>query len=98
MPRESFWREGEIVELGRCFDAAGLGVERMHGVRAAREEGVRNVRQLIERYGDDGMGDKPPEISRVVYWFQHLDLERLEAKVRMSEARAEKRAAKRQRL
>ncbi len=27
--------------------------------------------KLLDRHGDDGYGDKPTEMSRVVYWFQH---------------------------
>lgn len=31
------------------------------------------VRELIERYGEDGMGDKPIDMNRVVYWLSHLE-------------------------
>jgi hypothetical protein len=32
----------------------------------------RSVLRCIDRYGDDGYGDKPQDMSRVVYWFQHV--------------------------
>jgi len=28
--------------------------------------------KMMGRWGDDGMGDKPTGMSRVVYWFQHI--------------------------
>jgi hypothetical protein len=28
--------------------------------------------RLLDRHGDDGYGDKPAEMSRIVYWFQHV--------------------------
>ena len=33
----------------------------------------------INRYGGDGMGDKPKELCRVAYWLQHLKDDRLAA-------------------
>jgi hypothetical protein len=27
---------------------------------------------MIDRYGDDGYGDKPADMSRIIYWFQHV--------------------------
>ena len=32
----------------------------------------RNVLGLMSCYGDDGYGDRPADMSRVVYWFQHV--------------------------
>jgi hypothetical protein len=32
----------------------------------------KSVLRCIDRYGDDGYGDKPAEMSRIVYWFQHV--------------------------
>ena len=32
----------------------------------------RNMIKLMDRYGDDGYGDKPRDMSRVVHWFQHV--------------------------
>jgi hypothetical protein len=32
----------------------------------------RSVLRCIDRYGDDGYGDKPQDMSRIVYWFQHV--------------------------
>jgi hypothetical protein len=32
----------------------------------------RSVLRMIDRYGDDGYGDKPADMSRIIYWFQHV--------------------------
>ena len=32
----------------------------------------RNMITLMDRQCDDGYGDKPSDMSRVVYWFQHV--------------------------
>jgi hypothetical protein len=32
----------------------------------------RSVLRMLDRYGDDGYGDKPADMSRIVYWFQHV--------------------------
>ena len=29
--------------------------------------------RLIDRYGEDGMGDKPPKMNRVAYWLAHME-------------------------
>jgi hypothetical protein len=34
---------------------------------------IIQVLNLIERYGEDGMGDKPKDMNRVVYWLSHLE-------------------------
>jgi len=51
--------------------------------RACRDTGVddematfRRMIQLLDRHGDDGYGDKPSDMSRVVYWFQHVPRDR----------------------
>ena len=31
-----------------------------------------NIKYFIERYGDDGYGDEPKDMSRVEYWIAHL--------------------------
>ena len=48
-------------------------------LRVCRDTGVadelatfRRMVQLVDRHGDDGYGDKPTDMSRVVYWFQHV--------------------------
>ncbi len=48
-------------------------------LRVCRDTGVadelatfRRMVQLMDRHGDDGYGDKPADMSRVVYWFQHV--------------------------
>ena len=51
--------------LGVCKDA---GVAKEAELRT-----FRAVLGMIERHGDDGHGDKPAEMSRIVYWFQHVD-------------------------
>jgi hypothetical protein len=38
----------------------------------AQLDTLRAVLRCIDRYGDDGYGDKPADMSRVVYWFQHV--------------------------
>ena len=94
-----FWRNGEAVELQRCFDAVGLGYEEsLPGVcRRLRTRATRAIMDMIRRYGDDGMGDKPPEMSRVAYWFQHIDMDDIQGQLRTEQRRADKRAEKRQR-
>jgi hypothetical protein len=32
----------------------------------------KSVLRMIDRYGDDGYGDKPADMSRIIYWFQHV--------------------------
>ena len=51
---------------------------------------------LIERYGDDGMGDKPPEISRITYWAQHINLDKFQKEQEAATEAEAKRQAKRQ--
>ena len=60
----------------------GLTVEEWQFFRrACSESGVvasaelatfRDMIRLMDRHGDDGHGDKPVDMSRVVYWFQHV--------------------------
>ena len=33
------------------------------------------VYKLLSRYNDDGYGDKPADLHRITYWYQHLDVE-----------------------
>ena len=40
--------------------------------REAEKQHLRALVNNMATYGNDGMGDKPPEMTRVVYWFQHL--------------------------
>ena len=37
---------------------------------------VSRVAQMIGWYGDDGHGNKPKEMPRFTYWFQHLDTQK----------------------
>jgi hypothetical protein len=56
---------GEWEEFLRVCEEAGTP-------QRAQLETFRSVLRCIDRYGDDGYGDKPAEMSRVVYWFQHV--------------------------
>ena len=40
---------------------------------------VSRVAQMIGWYGDDGHGNKPKEMPRFTYWFQHLDTAEISA-------------------
>ena len=40
---------------------------------------VSRVAQMIGWYGDDGHGDKPKEMPRFTYWFQHQDTAEISA-------------------
>ena len=43
------------------------------GVAASAELATfRDMIRLMDRHGDDGHGDKPVDMSRIVYWFQHV--------------------------
>ena len=56
----------EFEEFLRVCKDAGVAKE-------AELRTFRAVLGMIERHGDDGHGDKPAEMSRIVYWFQHVD-------------------------
>ena len=43
--------------------------------REAEKQHFRALVNNMASYGNDGFGDKPPEMTRIVYWFQHLDLD-----------------------
>ena len=45
-----------------------MGLEKADEIRI-----FRKMLSLINRHGDDGHGDRPAEMSRIVYWFQHAD-------------------------
>ena len=40
--------------------------------RDAEEQHFRSLIRLIARHGDDDHGDRPADMTRIVYWFQHL--------------------------
>ena len=63
--------EQEIQELTAFFEITGITEKYM------RREIIHGIRQKIERYGDDGMGDKPTDMSRIAYWAQHVDTEKM---------------------
>ena len=33
---------------------------------------LHEIRDLIDRYGETGFGDKPNDLTPVQYWLQHL--------------------------
>ena len=35
----------------------------------------RQVKRLIDRYGEDGYGDKPKHMDTYSYWLQHIQYE-----------------------
>jgi hypothetical protein len=73
---------GEVADLMRSVAAVQLTAaefadflhicEEAGTPQRAQLETLRAVLRKIDRYGDDGYGDKPAEMSRVVYWFQHV--------------------------
>ena len=43
------------------------------GVSASEElDTFRRMIQLLDRHGDDGYGDRPADMPRITYWFQHV--------------------------
>jgi hypothetical protein len=56
---------GEWEEFLRVCGEAGTP-------QRAQLDVFKSVLRMIDRYGDDGYGDKPQDMSRVVYWFQHV--------------------------
>ena len=40
--------------------------------KSLRRELVFWILDMCGRYGEDGMGDKPAELSTTLYWLQHL--------------------------
>jgi hypothetical protein len=56
---------GEWEEFLRVCGEAGTP-------QRAQLDVFKSVLRMIDRYGDDGYGDKPADMSRVVYWFQHV--------------------------
>ena len=43
--------------------------------REVEKQHFRSLVRLMAEYGNDGYGDRPADMTRVVYWFQHLDLD-----------------------
>ncbi len=43
--------------------------------RHAEEQDFRALVDMMARYGNDGYNDRPAEMTRVVYCFQHLHLD-----------------------
>jgi hypothetical protein len=56
---------GEWEEFLRVCGEAGTP-------QRAQLDVFKSVLRMIDRYGDDGYGDKPADMSRVIYWFQHV--------------------------
>jgi hypothetical protein len=69
-------------DLARCLSDVALTMDEWEEfLRVCGEAGTpqrvqldtfRAVLRMIDRYGDDGYGDKPADMTRVVYWFQHV--------------------------
>jgi hypothetical protein len=69
-------------DLARCLSDVALTVDEWaEFLRICGEAGtpqraqldtLRSVLRCIDRYGDDGYGDKPADMSRIIYWFQHV--------------------------
>jgi hypothetical protein len=73
---EFFWESGwarmenklnteEFEEFLRLCDVSGVA-------KSNEFNTFRTVVKLMSRYGDDGYGDRPADMTRVVYWFQHV--------------------------
>ena len=43
--------------------------------REAEERHFRCLVDMMATYGNDGYKNRPADMTRVVYWFQHLDLD-----------------------
>ena len=42
--------------------------------RSDEERQFRSMIKLLSRHGNDGYGDRPADVTRIVYWFlQHVD-------------------------
>ena len=42
----------------------------------AKSDEFRTFRIMVNfmsRHGDDGYGDRPADMTRIIYWFQHVD-------------------------
>jgi hypothetical protein len=82
---------------GGLFDV-GLTLEEWEEfLRICGEAGVpksaelkmfESTMHLLDRHGDDGYGDKPAEMSRIVYWFQHVPPPAADARSRSPRRRA----------
>ncbi len=83
--RAGAWWAAMIHETGWVHLEPALSLAEWHdflrlcgevGVpRDAEEQHFRSLIRLIARHGDDGHGDRPADMTRVVYWFQHLDFD-----------------------
>ena len=69
------WRHVEFTEEEMALLAAHTEVYALREsptFHAACGLVANRVANLIDRYGDTGYGDKPPDLDRATYWFQHL--------------------------
>jgi len=55
-------------------------VEVYYGIRKTKQpehdnkylETLELIRDMISRFGEDGFGNKPADMNRVIYWLQHI--------------------------
>ena len=62
----------EWVEADRTAFKEYFGMFSFHD--SIKRKIIFDVVDFIKRMGDDSFGDKPPEMNRVVYWLQHIRL------------------------
>jgi hypothetical protein len=43
---------------------------------SAELHAFRYTIRFIDHYGNDGYGDRPADMSRIIYWFQHVKPDR----------------------
>ncbi|MHA2039113.1 MAG: hypothetical protein ACW98X_22025 [Promethearchaeota archaeon] len=66
------WTKEEI-KIFKNYASIMTGKKSGKIFKCKMSETARRVKELIERYNEDGYGDKPPEMNRVEYWIQHLN-------------------------
>jgi hypothetical protein len=69
--KKSMWTDEEI-EIFKNYTSVVTGLESGRAFKDKVLETAREVKRLIERYGDTGFGKKPEEMNRVEYWLSHL--------------------------
>jgi len=67
------WTEQEIKIIKDYVSATTQLKINSRDFKKKMSETAIRVKDLIERYGDDGFGNKPKDMNRVLYWISHLD-------------------------